>query len=305
MSSDPVFFSIVVPTYNRAYLLPGTIESILSQDHPLFELIIVDDGSTDNTEAVVQPYLSDRVHYFKKNNAERAAARNYGSQKARGQYINWLDSDDRMLPGNLSQASAFIQQLGYPEVIAMGHCFQDLSGRELESVKYPSDINGFLYKGNPICNSPVIVRSDIALADPFNEDRELSGSEDYELWLRLGAKYTIHGYDKITVAVVDHDQRSITTMSDPDQLIKRFSKFISYCMADESVLHLLGKHRGYFVMKNYLLLSLDLVIHDHLSLALKYITTSLRSSPLLLCERGFYAFIKHIIFRRFSRQTAC
>ena len=301
MNSGPVFFSIVVPTYNRAYLLPGTIESIIGQDHPLFELIIVDDGSTDNTEQAVQPYLSDRVHYFKKENAERAAARNYGSLKAKGQYINWFDSDDRMLPGHLSQASAFIQQLGYPEVIAMGHCFQNLSGSELESVKYPSDINGFLYKGNPVCNSPVIVRTDIALADPFNEDRELSGSEDYELWLRLGAQYTIHGSDKITVAVVDHEKRSINTMSDPDQLIRRFTKFINYCISNDRIIGLLGKHRNYFVMKNYLLLSLDLVIHDHVSLALNYITISLRSSPLLLCERGFYAFIKHLIIRRFRR----
>ena len=61
--TDPILFSIVVPTYNRAHLISGTVESILSQTYKHFELIIVDDGSTDNTEEVMSKYLADNVHY--------------------------------------------------------------------------------------------------------------------------------------------------------------------------------------------------------------------------------------------------
>jgi glycosyltransferase involved in cell wall biosynthesis len=295
MSHEPVFFSIVVPTYNRAALLPRTIESVIAQVYPHFELIIVDDGSTDDTEQVVKPYLSDKVHYFKKSNAERGAARNFGTLKAKGQYVNWLDSDDLLLPGHLAEAAALIEQLQYPEVIVQGHCFKDLDGKDLQANSYPPDINAELYRGNPLSNSPVIVRRDIALAHPFNEDRGLSGSEDYELWLRLGARFRIHGSDKVTVAVIDHTARSVTTMSDPDQLIQRFSKLIKYSLADQKVVGFLGKHRQYFVMKNYLLLALDLLIHGQRGVALRYLIMSLRSSLRLLCERGFYAFFKHLV----------
>ncbi|MEZ5037036.1 MAG: glycosyltransferase family A protein [Chitinophagales bacterium] len=76
-----ILFSIVVPTYNRAHLITSTIESLTKQDYTNFE-IILDDGSTDNTAEVIVSFLSDaRISYYKKNNAERAAARNYGATK--------------------------------------------------------------------------------------------------------------------------------------------------------------------------------------------------------------------------------
>ena len=77
--ADPTFFSVVVPTYNRSHLVGKTIDTILSQDYPSFELIVVDDGSTDNTEEVLKKYSGDnRFRYYKKENGERGAARNFG-----------------------------------------------------------------------------------------------------------------------------------------------------------------------------------------------------------------------------------
>jgi glycosyltransferase involved in cell wall biosynthesis len=280
----PVLFSIIVPTYNRAHLLSKTINSILSQTYTNFEIIIVDDGSTDNTEELVQSMLSDKISYYKKQNGERAAARNYGSLQAKGDYINWFDSDDLMLPNHLHESAELVRKL---------HQYE--SGKVIKVYNLPKDISGLLYKGNHIANSPVIVRKDIALANLFNEDRDLSGSEDYELWLRIGSKYKIYASDKITVAIIQHDQRSMTTMSDPTQLINRFTKFIDYSTADTGIQGLLGSHRDYFIMKNNLLLAVDLVNNNHIESAKKYLLIAIANHKGIIFERAFYAFIKHYL----------
>jgi glycosyltransferase involved in cell wall biosynthesis len=295
MANTPVLFSIVVPTYNRAHLIPATIESILSQGYKDFEVLIIDDGSTDNTQEVVQKYLSDKVSYYKKSNAERAAARNYGTHRAKGDYINWFDSDDIMFPDHLQVAANLLVNYGRPEVLAQGHQHQHISGIVTKVLTYPEDLNGEMYKGNPIANSPVIVRKDIALENLFNEDRELSGSEDFELWLRLAAKYKIFASERVTLAVIDHDERSMLTMVDPDQLIKRFSKFIYYTTHDKKVLALLGEHKNIFVMKNYLILAVSLVNNNNLKLGRQYLKKAFYYSPNIVFERGFYAYVKHYL----------
>ena len=97
-------FSIIIPTYNRAALIAKTLDTVLTQTLYSYEVLIIDDGSTDNTEAIVQPYLDDKVKYYKKENAERAAARNYGTRLAKGAYVNLFDSDDCMFPYHLEEA---------------------------------------------------------------------------------------------------------------------------------------------------------------------------------------------------------
>jgi len=289
----PVLFSIVVPTYNRAHLISSTMDSILAQTYKNYEVIIIDDGSTDNTEEVIRKYISDKVHYYKKENAERAAARNFGTQLAKGDYVNWFDSDDIMFPDHLQEAANLITKYNNPEVFAQGHRYQDASGHTLQTFTYPSDISAEMHKGNPMANSPVLVRRDIALANLFNEDRGLSGSEDYELWLRLASQYHIYASPKVTVAVVFHDERSVVTMTDPDQLIIRYTKFIHYTISNKGVVSLLADHKKSFEMKNYLLLAVDLANTNHPGQGKKYLKMAFLSSPKVIMERGFYAFLKH------------
>jgi glycosyltransferase involved in cell wall biosynthesis len=293
--NNPIFFSIIVPTYNRAYLIGDTIESILSQSYKNFELIIVDDGSTDNTEEIIQKYLSGNVHYYKKDNAERAAARNFGTRLALGDYINWFDSDDIMFPNHLQEAFHTLTRFESPEVFTLGFQYQDQAGKIFFRSHYSDDINQGLYEGNQIVVCGVFVRRDIALQNPFNEDRELAASEDFELWLRLASKYHIYSSSKITVAVIYHDQRSTITMNDERQLIIRFTKLINYAISDQGVLALLGKHKNNFVMKNYLLLAVSLAVSGHLKTGRKYFLMACSSSPAIILERGFYAFIKYNI----------
>ena len=89
--------SVIMPTYNRASLLPKAIDSVFSQNYPDIELIVVNDGSTDNTEEALEPYR-DKITYIKKANGGCGDAKNAGLKAANGKYITHLDDDDLMMP---------------------------------------------------------------------------------------------------------------------------------------------------------------------------------------------------------------
>src|ERR1043165_1045 len=107
--SDPPFFSVVIPTYNRADFIGDTLETVFAQTYPHYEVIVVDNCSTDGTHAAVDPYIeSGRIRFFQNDqNRERAFSRNVGLEKAVGDYVTLLDSDDLMYPDNLADAAAF------------------------------------------------------------------------------------------------------------------------------------------------------------------------------------------------------
>ena len=92
--------SVIIPTYNRCHYVPNAIESVLAQTYTDYEMIVVDDGSTDNTKAALRPYL-DKIHYIFQPNAGVSAARNAGIRAASSELIAFLDSDDRWLPRKL------------------------------------------------------------------------------------------------------------------------------------------------------------------------------------------------------------
>ena len=90
---NSILFSIIVPTYNRAKLVAKTLKTLQGQLYDNYEIIVIDDGSTDDTESVVQAFSDSKIIYIKKNNGERAAARNFGATVAKGTYINFFDSE--------------------------------------------------------------------------------------------------------------------------------------------------------------------------------------------------------------------
>jgi len=104
------YFSVVIPTYNRAHSIANAIDSVLKQSFQDFEIIIVDDASTDHTKEIVAKIDDNRVHYFlNSKNQERCVSRNIGIEKSKGEYICFLDSDDYHLPEHLEKLYVFIQ----------------------------------------------------------------------------------------------------------------------------------------------------------------------------------------------------
>lgn len=107
--------SVIMPSYNTGKFIEKSVESVLSQTYENWELIIVDDCSTDNTDDVLKPYLSDaRIKYFKNDrNCGAAVSRNYALQKAKGKWIAFLDSDDLWTPNKLREQIGFMERNGY------------------------------------------------------------------------------------------------------------------------------------------------------------------------------------------------
>jgi glycosyltransferase involved in cell wall biosynthesis len=103
------FFSVVIPVFNRARILPGAIDSVLAQSDQDFEIIVVDDGSSDNPAAVVEDFGDPRIQYVRKENGGGSSARNRGIDLARGRFIAFLDSDDVFLPHHLAAMRRIVE----------------------------------------------------------------------------------------------------------------------------------------------------------------------------------------------------
>jgi glycosyltransferase involved in cell wall biosynthesis len=290
------FFTIIVPTYNRAGLISKTIDSISQQRYPNFEIIIVDDGSTDNTETIVKPLLQENIHYVKKENSERAAARNFGTKLAKGDYISWFDSDDIMLPNHLEEALAMLIQHPGTEIFALSFSIATSALTTLRQVILPGpSCNGDMYKQNILACNPVFVRKDIALQFPFDETRALSASEDYELWLRLAANFTIYTSPVLTSTLIEHNERSVNVALPQQQIINRFETFLQIVLNNAQIVQFLNNKKANFVARNYLLIATTIAVQRYKKDSVGYFFKALNTYPLIILQRQFYVFIKVIL----------
>lgn len=253
------FFSLIIPTYNRAGFIQKTIESVLQQTHPYLEIIIVDDGSTDNTEQIVTGIPDSRIIYHRKSNAERAAARNTGVKLAKGDYITFLDSDDVLYANHFTEAVGMIKQYHYPSFFHLAYEIKDESGKILQRHQYWGDLNQQLITGNFLSCMGVFVKKEVAQALPFNEDRALSGSEDWELWMRLASRYRLYYSNTITSALVQHQDRSVVN-TDEIRLRNRIELVVKYLEKDAVWQQSYGKHKSVMMAHLWLYVSLHLVL---------------------------------------------
>jgi glycosyltransferase involved in cell wall biosynthesis len=295
MKSNP-FFSIVIPTYNRAHLIEKTLHSILNQTFQDFEVLIIDDGSTDNTSEVLAPYLSVKVQYYWQNNAERNAARNKGTQLAKGKYINWFDSDDIALPNHLDIFHQFIISNNYPKAVHSLFDEIDTDGNQVKNyINLPDSLNSILYKGNCISSNNIIVDRSFALKNPFEENRYLL-SEDYEMWIRFASYTTIFNIPVHTSSIICHNNRSVYNSKSKEALIMGYTMFLDLIKKNKDVVCFFGLNYDYFIMKNYLILSVELVHNGCKREALYYLYKAMQSSYRFFLDKSFYSIIKKMLF---------
>jgi teichuronic acid biosynthesis glycosyltransferase TuaG len=183
--------SALIPTYNRATDVKRALDSVLSQTFPVAEIIVVDDGSTDNTREVVASF-GDRVRYIYKKNAGLSAARNTGIQAATGEWIAFLDSDDWWFPDKIRlQAEALHRHPGAALAYTTGWAISANGTREILRPVDPARLWPALRHSNQLTGGPssVMIRRDVVLAEGgFNES--LVMGEDWDLWVRLVRKYS-------------------------------------------------------------------------------------------------------------------
>jgi glycosyltransferase involved in cell wall biosynthesis len=216
-NNAPPLMSIIVPAYNVSSYIGEALSSVFIQDFKDYEVIVVDDGSTDTPqlEKVLAPYR-DRINYIRQDNRGIAAARNTALRAARGELIALLDSDDVWLEGKLTPQLEFMKSGGYDMVYADALLFGDAPWPEGTTFMDRSPSNGEVTVYALLDNqctpvvSTVIMRKDIvAQVGNFDED-DRNLTEDYDLWLRMARAGARIGYQKKVVAKYRYRSDSIS-----------------------------------------------------------------------------------------------
>ena len=199
--------SVVIPLYNKARSIHDTLQSVCAQTYADFEVLVVNDGSTDEGASIASKYHDARVRVIYKENGGVCSARNRGIEEAKGEYVALLDGDDQWDKDYLAEQVKMIQD--FPEAAMWGINFAELNGgkliRKLET-DLPDGYRGYVenYFQMPkrvsdlFCSSSVMIRKDV-----FDEvgmcDERIRYSEDSDMWFRIIANYPVAFYDKYMV----------------------------------------------------------------------------------------------------------
>lgn len=212
MDQNQPLVSVVIPTFNRAEFIKGAIRSVLDQTLEDFEILVVDDGSSDATEEVVKTFKDPRVRYYRfEHMGFPAYPRNRGIELSKGKYVAFLDSDDTWLPAHLEYC-----QRAFSDNIGAGGVFTDfyklygintLIPQNATNTKYSSStLRDMVSKFSSIgAASNVMVRKDVFDAVGFfDENKDMAGSEDWQMWVRIAWKYAFAVVPESTVILRVH-----------------------------------------------------------------------------------------------------
>jgi glycosyltransferase involved in cell wall biosynthesis len=250
------FFSIVIPTYNRETVIGRALKSLVAQSFRNFEVIVIDDGSTDDTEKVVTRLEDIRIKYFKKKNEERNIARNTGIALSRGRYVNFLDSDDYVYPYHLEEASKTLKEKQFPELLHLAYEVRNEKREIVSQAKVlPSIINQELIKENLLSLNGVFVRSDIIKEHNFLPSRNAILAEDHYLWLKLAARYKFYCINTVTSVIVEHQQRSLRLI-DSEKIEKGIEEIVADLKKDTAFQKYYGRKAYKFFSQLHSLVAL-------------------------------------------------
>ncbi len=297
-----LFFSIIIPTYNRASFIEKTIRSVLNQTYQNFELILVDDGSTDNTEEIVKNIDNKKINYYKIKNSERGFARNFGTLHSSGGYITFLDSDDVLLPNHFSNAHESITKYNHPPFLHLGYEIVNSDNVVLFNInKLENDNIDFLIRGNSLSCNGCFLRTDISRNFMFNENRDLSGSEDWELWFRILANHGIKIDNRISSRICDHEGRSVAHSHAQEQkLVLRKELALKYAFKDLKVQQFFGKYYNEIDAFGDSYIALHLVLLGNNKKGIKYFTKFIKNYPLGIFSKRFLVINKYILLNLFK-----
>lgn len=286
-------FSVVIPVYNRKDFITESIASVLNQNFRDWELLVVDDGSTDGTAEVVKSYSDPRIRYLYQDNAERGAARNLGIRNAQGEYIMFLDSDDRFLQDHMTKANLILKKNPGIKLFHLNFRFykQGIKGKVNE---LPAILNREFVKGNMIGCAGVVVHRNVAVKFLFNEDRRLAGTEDYELWLRMCAAITFHHFPYVTSLFYDHEERSMA-LQELESLENRIIFFLDTVSANKDVKTFLNNDFNRFVAYRYSYIALHAAMAGNRKKAIEYLRLMWKSAPALYFSRRMIHILRFII----------
>lgn len=231
--------SIIMPAFNAAAYIQESIESVLVQTYSHWELLVVDDGSTDQTKEIVASFVArdSRIRYFFQSNGKQGKARNKALAHAIGQYVTFLDADDIWVSGKLSGQIVQMEAHGVDLVFGFAHLMREkvptneITGRGLGYFLGDTAVNLHLH-GNAFVLSTTLVKTDVVRAvGGFSEDERIQNCEDWHLWLKIA----LSGYSMFSAGDVLGYYRVYADSS--SQVEKEFEKKYFYCFADLASLY--------------------------------------------------------------------
>jgi len=198
-------FTVIIPTYNRAKLLKKAIQSVIDQTISDWELVVVDDGSTDETKETVTKFEKENIRYVFQKNQKLGAARNTGIKNARGKYICFLDDDDYYLENYLQVFYDWLAQHDFPDtILRAGFIFRslkgDINGPSYSEQKYDHPVNWAMFN---FCGSVTLCLPKIC----FKDDQFVPGTEPWEdthFILRILSKFPFVQLPSFTYIYVRH-----------------------------------------------------------------------------------------------------
>lgn len=207
--------SVILPTYNRAHMIPVAIESVLNQSYKNWELIIIDDGSRDNTKSAVATYMErdDRIKYHFQSNGGAGAARNTGLRMAKGDYVTFLDSDDQYLKDKIwKQLNLILKDDKIKVVLCQCRILQD--GKEIE-IKRPRKSSGLydaILSGEPeiYAQTPLLFLERKFLFDhQIFFDESLPAMEDWDFMVSVSKHTNNDVVDEILYEMILHNEAHV------------------------------------------------------------------------------------------------
>ncbi|WP_320814064.1 glycosyltransferase family 2 protein [Flavobacterium sp.] len=228
-----VQISVVIPVFNKGFILNETLNSVLQQIFTNYEIIIINDGSTDNSLSVLSKFEDSRIQIYSQENKGAAAARNLGIEKSNGEFIAFLDADDYWFPNHLEELIKLSEQ--YPS------CGSYCSRYQIKNTKnsvinpvfkdIPQDFNGILnnyfasnhpFKINITLNQ-MIPKKILIEMNCFTEG--ITNGQDLELWTKIGIKYPIAVHNKITAIYNNYLPNTLSKNSFKTMKLMDFKQF--------------------------------------------------------------------------------
>jgi len=225
------FISIVIPLYNKVLSIEKTIDCALNQTFSDFEIIIVNDGSTDGSAAIVEDIKDSRIKIYSTNNQGVSAARNYGIAKAQADYIAFLDADDIWLPNHLENLNTLLQK--FPNCGLYCSAYE----KQYKSIKTPAVFNNIPNTNNwtGIVNNyfessinnaiawtsaAMVPKSILKALNGFDESITLGAGEDTDLWIRIALQYPVAFCNSVTaIHNLQSENRISNSKTDSRQFI--------------------------------------------------------------------------------------
>ncbi|KFB02376.1 hypothetical protein IA57_01720 [Mangrovimonas yunxiaonensis] len=230
------FFSIIIPLYNKEHYVKNTIKSVLSQSFNDFEIIVVNDGSTDNSLEVIKTFKDQRISVFTTKNQGVSSARNYGIKKALANYIAFIDADDHWYGNHLENIAALIND--FPNCGLYAMAYEKRYGDKVYKSKY-SNIppnkpwrkiltNYFSHNlNNAIAwtSACAVPKKILIELNGFDESITLGAGEDTDLWIRIALKYPIAFNNQVTAA---HNLHAENRISNSNTSLRHFINIDKY-----------------------------------------------------------------------------